>query len=83
MTVSLFSRTALDTKLITTIYTNMKIDGHTIKLILDSCRFDHATSTCIITTDGATKAPIGKIDDFSFEVNSVIIPIKVLMMKAT
>ncbi|KAG9296296.1 hypothetical protein G9A89_014888 [Geosiphon pyriformis] len=36
-----------------------------------------------VNADGATKTLIGEIDDFSFEVNSIIVPIKVLVMKAT
>ncbi|KAG9285475.1 hypothetical protein G9A89_010950 [Geosiphon pyriformis] len=35
-TVPLFSGATLDTKLITVMYTDVKIDGHAIKLILDS-----------------------------------------------
>ncbi|KAG9291429.1 hypothetical protein G9A89_021848 [Geosiphon pyriformis] len=38
---------------------------------------------CIITVDGVTKTPIGEINDFPFKVNSIITPIKVLMMEAT
>ncbi|KAG9289667.1 hypothetical protein G9A89_014402 [Geosiphon pyriformis] len=80
-------------------YTNVKVDGHSIKLILDSGsagsiitqqlmdqlghRVDWAASACIITADGVTKTPIGKIDDFPFEVNSIITPIKVLVIEAT
>ncbi|KAG9304434.1 hypothetical protein G9A89_019996 [Geosiphon pyriformis] len=80
-------------------YTNAKVDGHSIKLILDSgstgsiitkqlmdqlnCRVDHAVSTRIITADGVTKTLIGEIDDFPIEVNGIIVPIKVLVMKAT
>ncbi|KAG9300057.1 hypothetical protein G9A89_018334 [Geosiphon pyriformis] len=30
---------------------------------------NHAASAHIITADGATKTPIGEIDDFPFEVN--------------
>ncbi|KAG9301083.1 hypothetical protein G9A89_012466 [Geosiphon pyriformis] len=33
--------------------------------------------------NGATKTPISKIDDFPIEVNSIIVPIKVLVMEAT
>ncbi|KAG9300072.1 hypothetical protein G9A89_018349 [Geosiphon pyriformis] len=36
--VLLFSRTILDTKPITTMYTNMKVDGYAIKLILDTTK---------------------------------------------
>ncbi|KAG9292583.1 hypothetical protein G9A89_006954 [Geosiphon pyriformis] len=80
-------------------YTNAKVDGYSIKLILDSelagsiitrqlidqlgCQVDHAASTRIITADGVTKPPIGEIDDFPIEVNNIIVPIKVLIMKAT
>ncbi|KAG9288277.1 hypothetical protein G9A89_021308 [Geosiphon pyriformis] len=34
--VLLFSKATLEEKLITTIYINVKVDGHSIKLILDS-----------------------------------------------
>ncbi|KAG9305815.1 hypothetical protein G9A89_001104 [Geosiphon pyriformis] len=80
-------------------YTNVKVNGHSIKLILNSgsagsiitrqlmnqlgCRVDHAVSARIITADGATKTPIGEIDDLSIEVNGIIVPIKVLVMEAT
>ncbi|KAG9302360.1 hypothetical protein G9A89_011786 [Geosiphon pyriformis] len=76
----LFSRAAFEEKLIMAIYTDTKIDGYFIKLILNSglagsiitrqfidqlgCRVNHAASARIITTDGATKTPIGEIDDF-------------------
>ncbi|KAG9305482.1 hypothetical protein G9A89_006452 [Geosiphon pyriformis] len=65
-TVSLFNRAALDTKLITVIYIDAKVDGHTIKLILDS------------GLARAIKTSIDEIDDLSFEINNIIIPIKVL-----
>ncbi|KAG9296693.1 hypothetical protein G9A89_001325 [Geosiphon pyriformis] len=94
--VLLFSEATLDTKLITVMYTNVKIDGHAIKLILNNrsagsiitqqlmnqlgCQVDCAVSACIITTNRTTKTPIGEIDNFSFEVNNIIIPIKVLEM---
>ncbi|KAG9307432.1 hypothetical protein G9A89_017262 [Geosiphon pyriformis] len=95
----LFSGAALKEKLITTIYTDAKVDGHSIKLILDSgladsiitkqlinqldCQVDCAVSTRIITADRVTKTPIGEIDDFPIEVNGIIVPIKVLVMEAT
>ncbi|KAG9284756.1 hypothetical protein G9A89_001126 [Geosiphon pyriformis] len=72
--VLLFSGAVLDTKPITTMYTDAKVDGH---------RVDRAVSTRIITANGATKTPIDEIDDFLFEVNDIIVPIKVLVMKAT
>ncbi|KAG9290606.1 hypothetical protein G9A89_011569 [Geosiphon pyriformis] len=97
--VPLFSGAILDIKPIITMYTNVKVDGHSIKLILDSglagsiitkqlinqlgCRVDRAVSARIITTNGATKTLIGKIDNFFIKVNDIIVPIKVLVMKAT
>ncbi|KAG9291652.1 hypothetical protein G9A89_022071 [Geosiphon pyriformis] len=78
-TTLLFSGAVLDTKPITAMYTDTKVDGHVIKLILD---IDHVASARIITADGATKTPIGEIDGFSFEVNDIIILIKVLVMEA-
>ncbi|KAG9290624.1 hypothetical protein G9A89_011587 [Geosiphon pyriformis] len=79
-TTPLFSGAALEEKPITVMYTDAKVDGHSIKLILD---IDCAVSTRIITTDETTKTSIGKIDDFPFEVNGIIIPIKVLVIEAT
>ncbi|KAG9288852.1 hypothetical protein G9A89_012181 [Geosiphon pyriformis] len=83
----LFSGAALEEKLITAMYTDAKIDDHFIKLIFDSNQLgyqvDCAVSTRIITADGATKTPIGKIDDFSIEVNSIVVPIKVLATNTT
>ncbi|KAG9286374.1 hypothetical protein G9A89_014540 [Geosiphon pyriformis] len=80
-------------------YTDARVDGHPIKLILDSGsagsiiirqlmnqlghRVDRAASARIITADGATKTPISKIDDFLFEVNGIMTPIKVLVIEAT
>ncbi|KAG9297050.1 hypothetical protein G9A89_000429 [Geosiphon pyriformis] len=91
-TVPLFSGAILDTKPITAMYTNAKVDGQSIKLILDSglvgsiitqqfmnqlnCQVDCATSARIITTNRAIRTPIDKIDDFSFEVNNITILIK-------
>ncbi|KAG9288235.1 hypothetical protein G9A89_021266 [Geosiphon pyriformis] len=88
-TMLLFSRATLEEKLITAMYTDAKVDGHSIKLILDSgsagsiitrqlmdqlgYRVDCATSACIITVDGATKTPISKIDDLPIEVNDIIV----------
>ncbi|KAG9286354.1 hypothetical protein G9A89_014520 [Geosiphon pyriformis] len=97
--VLLFNGAALDTKPITAMYTNVKVDGHTIKLILDSglagsiitkqlidqlgYQVDHAASTRIITADGVTKTSIGEIDNFPIKVNGITVPIKVLVMKTT
>ncbi|KAG9290554.1 hypothetical protein G9A89_020924 [Geosiphon pyriformis] len=76
----LFSRAALEEKLMTAMYTDAKIDGHSIKLILN---IDHTANARIITMDGATKTPIGEINDFPIEVNSIVVLIKVLVIEAT
>ncbi|KAG9301847.1 hypothetical protein G9A89_004526 [Geosiphon pyriformis] len=97
--VLLFNRAALNIKPITMMYTNAKVNGQYIKLILDSesagsiitkqlmdqlgYRVDRAASARIITANGATKTPIGEIDNFPFEVNGIIVSIKVLVMEAT
>ncbi|KAG9302592.1 hypothetical protein G9A89_007296 [Geosiphon pyriformis] len=79
--MSLFNRAVLEEKPIMAMYTDIKVNGHFIKLILDSV--DCTVSARIITTDGATKTPIGEINNFSIEVNGIVVPIKVLVMKAT
>ncbi|KAG9289643.1 hypothetical protein G9A89_014378 [Geosiphon pyriformis] len=68
--VLLFSKAALKEKPITAIYTDAKID------------IDCTASVRIITANGTTKTPIGEIDDFSIEVNSITVPIKVWVMEA-
>ncbi|KAG9287353.1 hypothetical protein G9A89_023724 [Geosiphon pyriformis] len=89
----------LKEKLITAMYTNAKVDGHFIKLILNSKlagsiitkqlmdqlshQVDRAASTQIITADKTTKTLINEIDNFSIEVNSIIMSIKILVIKAT
>ncbi|KAG9292787.1 hypothetical protein G9A89_006348 [Geosiphon pyriformis] len=78
----LFSGAALKTKPITAMYTDTKVEEQSIKLILDSNSAGTA-STRIITADGATKTLISEIDDFPFEVNDIMTPIKVLVMEAT
>ncbi|KAG9285764.1 hypothetical protein G9A89_013189 [Geosiphon pyriformis] len=81
----LFSKAALDEKPITAMYTDAKVDGQSIKLILDSglADIDRAASARIITADKVTKTPIGKINDFPFEVNGIVTLIKVLVIEAT
>ncbi|KAG9302377.1 hypothetical protein G9A89_011427 [Geosiphon pyriformis] len=97
--ILLFSGAALEEKPITAMYTDARVDGHPIKLILDSrsassiitrqlmdqlgCRVDRAASTRIIIANEVTKTPIGEIDEFPFEVNGIVTPIKVLVMEAT
>ncbi|KAG9294004.1 hypothetical protein G9A89_019342 [Geosiphon pyriformis] len=93
--VLLFSGATLNTKPITAMYTNIKVNGHVIKLILDSrlagsiitqhlmdqldCQVDHIASMHIITANRVTKTLIG---DLPIEVNDIIISIKVLVMEA-
>ncbi|KAG9296686.1 hypothetical protein G9A89_009945 [Geosiphon pyriformis] len=81
--VPLFSRATLDTKPIMAMYIDAKVNGYSIKLILNSCQVNHTVSTKIIMADRAIKTPIGEIDNFLFEVNGLIISIKVLVMEAT
>ncbi|KAG9296555.1 hypothetical protein G9A89_015147 [Geosiphon pyriformis] len=73
----LFSGAALEEKPITAIYTDDKINGHSIKLILDSgsagsiitqqlmdqlgCRVNRTANTRIITTDEVIKTPIALV----------------------
>ncbi|KAG9289708.1 hypothetical protein G9A89_014443 [Geosiphon pyriformis] len=83
LTISLFNGAALNTKLITAMYIDTKVNGHAIKLILENCRVDHAASACIIIADGATKTLISEIDDLPIKVNGIIVSIKVLVMEAT
>ncbi|KAG9288620.1 hypothetical protein G9A89_006721 [Geosiphon pyriformis] len=78
----LFSGATLNEKPITVMYTNAKVDGQSIKLILNSGSAGTA-STRIITANGATKIPISKIDNFLFKINSIMTPIKVLVMEVT
>ncbi|KAG9293650.1 hypothetical protein G9A89_018987 [Geosiphon pyriformis] len=48
-----------------------------------SCQVDRAASARIITANGATKTPIGEIDNLLIKINGIIVPIKVLVMEAT
>ncbi|KAG9297101.1 hypothetical protein G9A89_019382 [Geosiphon pyriformis] len=73
-TMPLFSGATLEAKPITVMYTDAKVERQSIKLILNSSSAD---------TDGAIKTPIGKIDDFSFEVHGIVTPIKVLVIEVT
>ncbi|KAG9303591.1 hypothetical protein G9A89_018487 [Geosiphon pyriformis] len=95
----LFSGAAFEAKPITAIYMDAKVNGQSIKLILDSSsagsiitqqlidqlshQVDYTASARIITANGVTKTPISEIDEFPFEVNDIITPIKVLVMEAT
>ncbi|KAG9287835.1 hypothetical protein G9A89_017430 [Geosiphon pyriformis] len=80
--ILLFSGAALEKKPITAMYTNAKIDGQFIKLILDS-----GSAGSIITRQFmdqlGRQTPIGEIDALPIEVNSIIVLIKILVMEAT
>ncbi|KAG9307267.1 hypothetical protein G9A89_017095 [Geosiphon pyriformis] len=99
-THSLFSGAVINQdKPITALYTDARVRGIDIKLILDSGsagsiitkqlmdqlgrRVDCTATVQIITADGNTKTPIGEIDNFPFKINGIQIPTKVLIMKAT
>ncbi|KAG9294910.1 hypothetical protein G9A89_003250 [Geosiphon pyriformis] len=69
--IPLFSRAALEEKPITAMYMDARVD------------VDRAASARIITANGVTKTPIGEINDFPFEVNGIVTPIKVLVIEAT
>ncbi|KAG9296675.1 hypothetical protein G9A89_009934 [Geosiphon pyriformis] len=77
----LFNGAVLKKKPITTIYINTKVNGHTIKLIINSCQVDYAASAKIIMADGVTKTSIDEINNFLFKVNSIITLIKVLVIE--
>ncbi|KAG9290497.1 hypothetical protein G9A89_002472 [Geosiphon pyriformis] len=83
-THSLFSRTAINQdKPIMALYTDARVRGIDIKLILNSrLAVDCAATTRIITADGNTKTPIREIDNFSFKINGIQISTKVLIIKA-
>ncbi|KAG9298296.1 hypothetical protein G9A89_002784 [Geosiphon pyriformis] len=83
-TILLFSRATLEEKPIITMYTNAKVNEHSIKLILDngSAGINRAASIRIITADEVTKTPIGEIDNLPIEVNGIIILIKLFKASA-
>ncbi|KAG9286214.1 hypothetical protein G9A89_014200 [Geosiphon pyriformis] len=85
-------------KAITAMYTETTVEEKPICLILDSelagsiityqlmqqlkRNIDRPAQTVIVTADGMKKTPVGEIDDFSFTINRITIPIKVLVMDA-
>ncbi|KAG9307366.1 hypothetical protein G9A89_017195 [Geosiphon pyriformis] len=56
--IPLFNGATFEEKPITVMYTNARVDGHSIKLILDSHQVNQAASARIITADRTTKTPI-------------------------
>ncbi|KAG9303470.1 hypothetical protein G9A89_013797 [Geosiphon pyriformis] len=83
--IPLFSGAALEEKLITTMYMNVKVDGQFIKLILDSESVGSIITKQLMNqlANGATKTPISEINDLLIEINGIIMPIKVLVIEAT
>ncbi|KAG9294743.1 hypothetical protein G9A89_008222 [Geosiphon pyriformis] len=83
--VFLFSEVTLKEKLITAIYTDVKIDSHSIKLILNSKLAGNIITRQLMDqyANKAIKILIGKINNLPIEVNGIIILIKVLVMEAT
>ncbi|KAG9284104.1 hypothetical protein G9A89_022878 [Geosiphon pyriformis] len=73
-TMPLFSGAVLEAKPITMMYIDTKVEGHQI---------NPRQCARIITADRATKTLISEIDNFPFEVNGIVTPIKVLVMEAT
>ncbi|KAG9286663.1 hypothetical protein G9A89_012213 [Geosiphon pyriformis] len=73
-THSLFSGAVINQdKPIMALYTDVRVEGIDIKLILNSRS----------ATNGNTKTPIGEIKNFLFKINGIQIPTKVLVMEAT
>ncbi|KAG9300835.1 hypothetical protein G9A89_004465 [Geosiphon pyriformis] len=85
-------------KAITTMYTETTVEEKPICLILDSGsagsiityqlmqqlkqNVDRPAQTVIVTANGMKKTPVGEIDDFSFSIDGITIPVKVLVMDA-
>ncbi|KAG9295142.1 hypothetical protein G9A89_006123 [Geosiphon pyriformis] len=81
----LFSEVTLEEKPITTMYTDAKVNGHSIKLILNSESADSIITRQLMNqlADRAMKTPISKINNLPIKINGIIVPIKVLVMEAT
>ncbi|KAG9284518.1 hypothetical protein G9A89_014122 [Geosiphon pyriformis] len=89
---------ANEQKAITAMYTEAKVEGKTIHLILDSRsagsiityqlmqqlkrNVDRPAQTVIVTADGMKKTPVGEIDNFLFTLDGITIPVKVLVINA-
>ncbi|KAG9286710.1 hypothetical protein G9A89_012260 [Geosiphon pyriformis] len=85
-------------KAITAMYTEATVKGKPIRLILDSGsagsiityqlmqqlkrNIDKPAQTVIVTADGMKKTPVGEIDNFSFSIDRITIPVKVLVIDA-
>ncbi|KAG9306356.1 hypothetical protein G9A89_018239 [Geosiphon pyriformis] len=85
-------------KAITAMYTEARVEGKPIHLILDSGlagsiityqliqqlkqNVNRPVQTVIVTADGMKKTLVGKIDDFLFSIDGITISVKVLVMNA-
>ncbi|KAG9295101.1 hypothetical protein G9A89_006082 [Geosiphon pyriformis] len=94
----LSNATANKQKAITAMYTEAKVKGKPIRLILNSGfaksiityqlmqqlkrNIDQPAQTIIVTADGMKKTPVGEIDNFPFTIDGITIPVKVLVMDA-
>ncbi|KAG9286159.1 hypothetical protein G9A89_010173 [Geosiphon pyriformis] len=79
----LFSGATLEEKSITAMYTDAKVNGHFIKLILDNGSAGSIITKQLMDQLGSTRMFIGEINNFFIEVNGIIISIKVLVIEAT
>ncbi|KAG9289343.1 hypothetical protein G9A89_007904 [Geosiphon pyriformis] len=94
----LSNATANEQKVITVIYTETKIEGKPIHLILNNGfaksiityqliqqlkrNVDRPAQTIIVTVYGMKKTPVGEIDNFLFTIDRITIPVKVLVIDA-
>ncbi|KAG9288388.1 hypothetical protein G9A89_021419 [Geosiphon pyriformis] len=81
----LLSNTAVnEQKAITAMYTETTVEEKPIHLILDSgSAGNRPAQTVIVTADGMKKTLVGEINDFSFTIDGITIPVKVLVMDAS
>ncbi|KAG9289690.1 hypothetical protein G9A89_014425 [Geosiphon pyriformis] len=77
--ILLFSEAALEKKPITTMYTDAKINGHTIKLILNSGSADSIITRQLMDqlANRVIKTPISEINNLPIKINGIMVPIKV------
>ncbi|KAG9302256.1 hypothetical protein G9A89_008747 [Geosiphon pyriformis] len=89
---------ANEQKAITAMYTEAKVEGKPIRLILDSGsagsiityqlmqqlkrNVDRPAQTVIVTVDGMKKTPVREINNFPFTLDGITISVKVLVMDA-
>ncbi|KAG9289301.1 hypothetical protein G9A89_007862 [Geosiphon pyriformis] len=90
---------ANEQKAITAIYTEAKVKGKPIRLILNSGstesiityqliqqlkrNVDWPAQTVIVTADSIKKTPVREIENFPFTLNGITIPVKVLVMNTS